>query len=103
MPTLKEARAARLLTVRGLADRAGVASSTVYLIENGRSTPRFTVIERLSRALGVVPTEIEEFQAAMHGVAEGKMPRRRQRETPDDSGVGNPHAGDKTDAKESGA
>ena len=37
--TLKEARANRLLTVRGLAEQAGVAPSTVYLIENGRSIP----------------------------------------------------------------
>jgi transcriptional regulator with XRE-family HTH domain len=74
MPTLKEARAARLLTVRALAERAGVAPSTVYLAENGRSAPRFAVIEKLSAALGVEPAEIAEFAAAIEGVALGKVP-----------------------------
>ncbi len=72
MPTLKEARAARLLTVRALAERAGVAPSTVYLAENGRSAPRFEIIEKLSAALGVKPAEIEEFATAIEGVATGK-------------------------------
>ena len=72
MPTLKEARAARLLTVRGLAERAGVAFSTVHLIETGRSVPRFGVIEKLSRALGVEPAEVEEFAAAIEAAGQGK-------------------------------
>ena len=72
MVTLKEARAARLLTVRGLAERAGVAFSTVHLIENGKSVPRFAVIRKLSDALGVEPGEIEEFAAAITEAAEGK-------------------------------
>ena len=72
MPTLKEARAARLLTVRGLAERAGVAFSTVHLIETGKSVPRFEVIEKLSRALGVEPAEVEEFAAAIEAAGQGK-------------------------------
>lgn len=72
MPTLKEARAARLLTVRGLAERAGVAFSTVHLIETGRSVPRFGVIEKLSLALGVEPAEVEEFAAAIEAAGQGK-------------------------------
>jgi transcriptional regulator with XRE-family HTH domain len=63
--TLKEARANRLLTVRGLAEQAGVAPSTVYLIENGRSIPRFRAIQRLSIALEVRPEEIVEFSDAI--------------------------------------
>ncbi len=65
MATLKEARAERLLTVRALAERAGVAFSTVHLIENGKSMPRFEVIQKLSTALGVEPKEIAEFAAAI--------------------------------------
>ena len=65
MVTLKEARAARLLTMRELAEKADVAPSTVYLIEHGRTVPRFAVIRRLSEALGVEPAEIEEFAAAI--------------------------------------
>jgi len=72
MPTLREVRAARLMTVRSLAERAGVAFSTVHLIETGRSAPRFAVIEKLSAALGVEPAEVEEFAAAIAAVAEGK-------------------------------
>ena len=63
--TLKEARAARLMTMRELAEKAGVAPSTVYLIEHGRSVPRFAVIRRLSEALGVEPADVEEFAAAI--------------------------------------
>ena len=72
MQTLKEARAERLLTVRGLAERADVAPSTVYLIENGRSVPRFDAIQKLSAALGVEPRDVAEFAAAIDGVAQGK-------------------------------
>ena len=65
MVTLKEARAARLMTMRDLAAKAGVASSTVYLIEHGRSVPQFAVIRKLAAALEVDPAEIEEFAAAI--------------------------------------
>ncbi len=69
MPTLKEARAERLLSVRALAEKAGVAFSTVHLIETGRSVPRFGVIQKLSTALGVEPREIEEFAKAIDRAA----------------------------------
>jgi DNA-binding XRE family transcriptional regulator len=72
MQTLKAARAERLLTIRGLAEKAGVAPSTVYLIEAGRSVPSFTVINALSKALKKKPREIEEFAAAIDGAAAGK-------------------------------
>ncbi len=72
MRTLKESRAERLLTVRALAERAGVAPSTVYLIENGRSVPRFDVIRKLCAALEAEPREVTEFAAAIEGVARGK-------------------------------
>ena len=65
MQSLKQTRAKRLLTVRGLAKKAGVAPSTVYLIENGKSNPRFSVIEKLSLALDVEPAEIVEFSEAI--------------------------------------
>ncbi len=72
MVTLKEARAARLLTVRALAERAGVAFSTVHLIETGKSVPRFDAIQKISMALGVEPRDVAEFAAAIEGVAQGK-------------------------------
>ena len=65
MPTLKEARMARLLTVRELAEKADVAPSTVYLTETGRTVPRFAVIRKLAAALEVEPSSITEFARAM--------------------------------------
>ena len=78
MPTLKEARAERLLTVRGLARKAGVAASTVFLVESGRSVPRFSVVEKLSAALGIEPKEIVEFAEAIRLAAEGGRKGRRR-------------------------
>ncbi len=72
MPTLREWRARRLLTVRGLADAAGVAPATVYLVENGKSVPTFRVIRALSSALGVQPAEVTEFAAAIEAAGQGK-------------------------------
>ena len=72
MVTLKEARARRLLTVRGLAEAAGVAPSTVYLVENGRSVPRFEIIRKLAAALDTDPLDVDEFKAAVEGIGRGK-------------------------------
>ncbi len=72
MVTLKEARAERLLTVRALAERAGVAFSTVHLIETRKSVPRFEVIQKLSAALGVEPKDIAEFAGAIEAAGRGK-------------------------------
>lgn len=72
MPTLKEWRARRLLTVRGLADVAGVAPTTVYLVENGRSAPTFRVVRALSDALDVRPEEVDEFAAVIEAIGQGK-------------------------------
>lgn len=72
MQTLKEWRARRLLTVRGLAESAGVAPATVYLVENGKSEPTFRVVRALSRALEVEPAEVTEFAAVIEAVGQGK-------------------------------
>ena len=72
MITLKEARATRLLTMRELAEQAGVALSTLYLIESGRTVPSFRVIRALSAALGVQPADVTEFATAMEEAGRGK-------------------------------
>ncbi len=72
MQTLKEARAERLLTVRELAQQAGVAFSTVHLAETGKATPRFDVIQKISAALEVSPQDIAEFAAAIEATGQGK-------------------------------
>ncbi len=72
--TLREARAARVLTVRALAEQAGVAPSTVHLVETRKSVPRFEVIRKLSAILDLNPLDVDEFRVAIERAAEGKNP-----------------------------
>ncbi len=72
MVTLREARTSRLLTMRELAEQAGVALSTLYLIENGRSVPSFRVIRALCAVLGMQPADIVEFATAVEEARQGK-------------------------------
>jgi len=65
MLTLRELRADRLLTIRELAQQAGVAPSSIYLIETGRTTPHMSTIRRIASALGVDPKAVTEFQQAI--------------------------------------
>ncbi len=65
MPCLRNLRVAHLLSIRELAEQAGVAPSTIALIEAGRSTPRGRVIRRLATALDVEPAAVDEFRQAM--------------------------------------
>lgn len=65
--TLKRARIARLMTVRGLAAAAGVSTHTVHEVETGKRSPRFGTIKRLSAALGVDPADVVEFRAVLYG------------------------------------
>lgn len=58
---LRDWRAERLLSIRDLALRAGVAPSTIFLIESGRSTPRPSVARRLAEALAVEPRAVTEL------------------------------------------
>ena len=67
---LREFRAERLLSLRELARLAGVALSTVYLIEAGRTTPRRAAIQRLAAALGVDPLAVAEFRRALRARAD---------------------------------
>lgn len=65
--TLRQARTARMLTVRGLAERAGVSLAAVHEVETGKRRPRFATIRKLSEALGVAPEAIAEFRAVLLG------------------------------------
>jgi transcriptional regulator with XRE-family HTH domain len=86
MPTLRELRADRLLTIRELAQRAGVAPSSVYLIETGRVTPRVSMMRRLATALGVDPEVVAEFRQAMAAAIEPPRPRGRPAQAPPRAG-----------------
>ncbi len=63
--TLRQARVARMLTIRALAVAAGCSSTTVHEVETGKRVPRFDTIRRLSRAVGVEPINIVEFRQAL--------------------------------------
>jgi transcriptional regulator with XRE-family HTH domain len=76
MKTLRETRTERLLTLRDLAQRAGVSFSAIHLIETARSIPRLSMIRKLSDALGVEPGDVAEFSAAI--AAAGRATPRRQ-------------------------
>ena len=65
MKPLREWRAARLMSSKTLAAAAGVSNKTVIQIELGRQLPTFRTIQRITAALGVDPSEVEEFAAAI--------------------------------------
>ena len=69
---LVEARAAKLLTVRELATKAGVESKTVYSVEKGLVVPTLTTVRKLSEALEIDPKEIDEFRAAIERTIQGR-------------------------------
>jgi transcriptional regulator with XRE-family HTH domain len=59
-------RKRQLLSQRALAQRAGVALSTIYLLEAARTERvTFKVMRAVSAALGVPPASIAEFRRAM--------------------------------------
>jgi DNA-binding XRE family transcriptional regulator len=62
---LRELRVQRLLSIRELARKAHVSSSTIYTIETGRCVPRLSVVKKLSETLEVSPQEVDEFREAM--------------------------------------
>jgi DNA-binding Xre family transcriptional regulator len=63
---LASLRKRKLLSQRALAQQAGVALSTVYLLEAGRTERvTFKVMRRISDALGVQPEAIAEFRGVL--------------------------------------
>jgi transcriptional regulator with XRE-family HTH domain len=63
---LASIRKRRLLSQRALAHKAGVALSTIYLLEAARTRRiTFKVMRAVSDALGVPPESIAEFRRTM--------------------------------------
>jgi transcriptional regulator with XRE-family HTH domain len=59
-------RKRKLLSQRDLARQAGVALSTVYLIEAGRTERvTFKVMRAISQALDVAPEAVAEFRRVL--------------------------------------
>ena len=77
---LKETRARKLLTVRGLAEKAGVSPSTVQNVEQGIYRPSLAVVRKLSEALATDPDEVDEFRASVEAVAQGRWRRKPEPE-----------------------
>jgi transcriptional regulator with XRE-family HTH domain len=69
---LRELRAHRLHTLRSLAAVAGCTPQTIFDIEAGLIVPTFATMRKLSSALDVDPTDIEEFAKAIEARAQGK-------------------------------
>jgi transcriptional regulator with XRE-family HTH domain len=74
MPSLREVRTARLLSMRELAALAQVALSTIYLIEKGRTVPRLSMVRRLAAALEVDPLTVDEFRQAIEQASQSPTP-----------------------------
>ena len=72
MPTLREMRIRRLLSLRELAKRASVAQRTIVEAEAGRQIPRPATMRKIAEALNVDPMEVDEFRAAIEDAIEGK-------------------------------
>ena len=63
---LAAVRRRKLLSQRDLATRAGVALSTIYLLEVGKTErTTFKVMRAVSHALGVPPESIAEFRRVL--------------------------------------
>lgn len=55
---LKTLRSEHVLTLRELADEAGVSKDTIWRLENGHSEAHPSTIRKLAKALGVQPKEL---------------------------------------------
>ncbi len=59
---LRRMREGRGLTIEELADKSGVAASTIRETERGESTPRTDTIARLGKPLGLTFAEVWSLQ-----------------------------------------
>ena len=58
MEKLKELREAQALSLRELANEAGIGHNTIYRIEHGQGNVLPRTVRRLAKALGVEPREL---------------------------------------------
>ncbi len=59
---LRELRQRRVLTLRELEERSGVAYNTIWRLENGRGGAQPRTIRKLAAALGVDPEELVKVE-----------------------------------------
>lgn len=72
MATLREARLAKFWTMRQLAQKAGVALSTIYYLETGQKAAHLATMQRIATALEIEPLAIVEFRKSWERNLEGK-------------------------------
>ena len=78
---LAQIRKRKLLSQRDLAKQAGVALSTIYLLEAGKTEhATFKVMRAITTALDVSPESIAEFRQVLDAVPK---PRRSPRQPTD--------------------
>lgn len=81
---LRAAREASGLTIRELADRAGVAASTVWRIESGRLDPTVGMLRRLLEAAGSNGPSQLSMREAVVSMALGRRTAAEVLRDPDD-------------------
>jgi transcriptional regulator with XRE-family HTH domain len=64
---LKALRQQRVLTLRELEQRSGVAYNTIWHLENGKRGAQPRTLRKLARALDVEPEELVKTERASHG------------------------------------
>ena len=62
MQRLKTLRQQRVLTLRELEERSGVAYNTIWHLENGKRGAQPRTLRKLARALGVEPEELVQTE-----------------------------------------
>ena len=70
---LRETRKRARLSIRALADRAGVSTATVFLVEDGQRVPQLGTVHKLANALGVDPHTIKEFEKPLADVEKSEQ------------------------------
>ncbi len=73
---VRELRAARGLSLDGLASKSGVSRSMISLIERGESSATAVVLEKLAAALGVMLASLFDAPAAAAPASSGPVARR---------------------------
>lgn len=63
MQRLKALRQQRVLTLRELEERSGVAYNTIWHLENGKRGAQPRTLRKLAEALGVSPEELVKVEA----------------------------------------
>ena len=66
VPRLRECRERAFLTQAELAEKSGVAETTINRLKNGHHGARISTVRKLAEALGVAPAELvgQDLKAA---------------------------------------